>query len=363
MWIFDRFKKLGNTDTDMIASIKDALPAALSKRAQLVRVISDTAELKDVCLASRNAIINAENGETAISYALSAQLKVIDVLQSPEIAVSPFELMIEALDRAVSHARNEEERSDLQLKAAVMTNNMVFFMEAKLYYEKDVFKKEGEQLLIKACDMLAETATGLLASASGVGVKIIGETLYKGIRDGFFTRIAKLWGAKERTEKYQKEFTTFLTAAFDRLRRNHDVFGKSRILTELILRYKDRLSEGSVGDKRRDLKEFIPDNPVLKKCRIQSLVYLIVNGVVFMSQLFFLFNWWGGDAWLETIEDNAVFYPLFSIHFSILGIPFLLKLLLVILAVGYYGVYVAFLMARDKTIAGEYYRCIANLFN
>ena len=90
---------------------------------------------------------------------------------------------------------------------------------------------------------------------------------------------------------------------------------------------------------------------------------MVVNVVVFMSQIFFLFNWWGGDTWLESIESDAVFFPLFSIHFSIVGIPFLLKLLVVILSVLYYRVYVTFLANRNKAIAGEYYRCIANLFN
>jgi len=289
-----------------------------------------------------------QDGESALAYALKAQLQVLAVVQHPELSSSPFDLMLESLKVAVQKAENEKQKTDFQQKAAVMTNSMVFFMEAKLYYEGDKWKKEGQDILKEACGMLAESACDLALTAATGGIlgapsiaKKLGASLFKNILDnrgGFFNRISDWFNKAENLTAYQAEFYSFLESAFDKLTKYKNLFGSSSILRNLVLNHKDALKE-RVGDKSRELYKLDTGNPVLiDKTGGLRHAYLLV-GILFImltivfgtAYLFYLFNLWGGDKWVENLANNAMFDTIFAIHFGLLDHSLFVKIIIVLL--------------------------------
>jgi hypothetical protein len=170
-----------------------------------------------------------------------------------------------------------------------------------------------------------------------------------------------LFQGKKRIEKYTREFNTFLISAFDKLKRHNELFGKSIILRELVLRYQDRLSI-ITGDRSKDLVEISPKNPEHGKYNVFLALYMLLNIVMGVVLVFSLFNFLGGDTWLESISSDEFFYTMFSIHFILLEIPLLIKFVIIAAPVMCYMYYPSFLKKRTQVIAAEYYKALADLY-
>ena len=89
-------------------------------------------QLKDQLLAMRDA----ENNGAALTYAVEAQLQVLDVLNSPAMTSSCFELMIESLYKALQMTPDEQQKKDLQYRAAIMAQNMIFLWKQNYVMKK-----------------------------------------------------------------------------------------------------------------------------------------------------------------------------------------------------------------------------------
>jgi hypothetical protein len=108
-------------------------------------------------------------------------------------------------------------------------------------------------------------------------------------------------------------------------------------LRNLVLDHKDAL-KGRVKDKSRELQKLDPENPVLKLKDITGGirffycsvgVFFILMAVVFGgSYLFYLFNLFGGDKWVESLANSSAFDMAFSIHFGILEHPLFIKIII-----------------------------------
>jgi predicted nucleic acid-binding Zn-ribbon protein len=208
-------------------------------------------QLKDQLLAMRDA----ENSDAALTYAVEAQLQVLDVLNSPAMTSSCFELMIESLYKALQKTPDEQQQKELQYRAAIMAQNMIFFMEAKLRYEENKHSEQGKALLKKGCSLLAESASGIMTGGISGGVKIMSGKLFDNLmhEDGFFNMLFDFITKKERIEKNNKEFDDFIVNFFGKLDRYRSIFGKSILLSELVHRYKERLINRQ--------KVYEPDSP------------------------------------------------------------------------------------------------------
>jgi TM2 domain-containing membrane protein YozV len=205
--------------------------------------VSTIPQLKDHLLALRDA----KDTDSALTYAVEAQLQVLDVLNSPAMTSSCFDLMIESLHKALQRTQDEHQRTALQDRAAIMAKNMVFFMEAKLRYEENKHSEQGKVLLKKGCSLLAESAQEIMLGGVSGGistvVKITSGKLFDNLMqdDGFFSMLFDFIGKKERLKKNNEEFDTFLMNFIGKLDRYKAVFGKSILLSELVHQYKDRL--------------------------------------------------------------------------------------------------------------------------
>jgi hypothetical protein len=184
--------KFADTPEEAVDDVPNSQPVSTNP----IGNVTTVAELSDVLTDLKDK----QDSESALAYALKAQLQVLTVVQHPELSSSPFDLMLESLKNAVQRAENEKQKADFQQKAAVMTNSMVFFMEAKLYYEGDKWKKEGQDILKEACGMLAESACALaLTPVGGLGAAVIAKKLCASLlqnilsnRGGFITRVIEL---------------------------------------------------------------------------------------------------------------------------------------------------------------------------
>ncbi|MCL2845013.1 MAG: hypothetical protein FWE23_06135 [Chitinivibrionia bacterium] len=194
-------------------------------------------------------IQNSENADEVLTHSIEAQLQVIKVLNSPEMASSPFDTMIAQLNRAVKFAANEEQKEDIQTRASIMANNIVFFMEAKLKYEEDKNSQEGRELLKQGCVLLAESSVSMAIpplKATGVA-KMVAANMFKnavsGGSDSFLSKVIGWWGKKKDLEKSKAEFQRFVALSVDKINKYHNLFGESIILSELVERYKPILIE------------------------------------------------------------------------------------------------------------------------
>ena len=321
--------------------------------------LSQNAEQFDADLQSRNIstiqelsgflteVKENENSDTALAYALNAQLQVLNAINSPSLSCSVYDLMLDSLKKAVEKTKSPEEKEEYQRSAAIMTNSMVFFMEAKLHWEEDKWSKTGQELLKNACNLVAESSSALLKIKTGsvllssdLGIEMF-ENLMSNV-GGFFSKVIDWFGKSQRIEQYEDEFYKFLLNLSDKLHKYHSIYGNQALLGELILRYKDELIIRA-DDKSKKLKELDPDSPVLKPLpdfkENMMLKYTLIGASILLSlfTLFVVFNWIAGDGWLESFGESALFYPLFNFHFGFLNLHFLIKLLIIVFLIGLSG--------------------------
>lgn len=374
-----------NNFTDTPEEAVDDAPNSESELTNSLVNVSTIPELSDFLTDLKSK----QDSESALAYALKAQLQVLTVVQHPKLSSSPFDLMLESLKNAVQRAENEKQKSDFQQKAAVMTNSMVFFMKAKLYYEGDKWKKEGQDILKEACGMLAESACAIALAPTGVGAvasaeiaKKLGASLLQNIlsnKGGFITRIMDWFNKEEHIAAYQAEFYSFLESAFDKLIRYKNLFGSSSILRNLVLNYKEALKE-RVGDKSRELHKLDPRNPVLIDktggrrfgyCLV-GILFIILTVVFGLAYLFYLFNLWGGDKWVENLANSSIFDAVYAVHFGLLDHSSFIKFIIAVVGwlpafftgrgirpLGFNKI-IALKGERTVQIADEYYTVLAD---
>jgi BarA-like signal transduction histidine kinase len=323
---------------------------------------------------------NAQDSDSALAAALNAQLQVLSIINSPLLTLSAYDLILESLNSAVEKAENAQQKKEFQRNAAIMTNSIIFFLDARLYWENDKWNQEGLELLKKGCMLVSESTIALLQmlvkTGTGVGMLSdkLGMQMYTNLirnTGDFFAKLFDFLGKEKRINKYREEFYSFLLYVFDKFQRYRDVYGAQVLLTELILRYKDTLVP-LASDPRKALQRMCTENttllpPFKDNTQFKQKVLDIMGTVTAIFPILYLFNWWGGDKWLEYFANSGAFETLFTIHFSILELPFMIKLLI---ALSLISIPVGCLLSSSATLenvftkrADEYFIALANSFS
>jgi len=284
---------------------------------------------------------SSNSSDAAMAHALSAQIRVLSVVNSPSLSSSVFDLMLDSLKTAIEKARTPEEKQEYQRSAAIMTNSMVFFMEAKLHWESNKWDKEGKELLKQACNLVVDstnsilqlTMTKKLSAATAINI-------FSGLIEnagGIFSRFIAWVADQDNFYQKQIEFDSFVFNLVEKLGQYRHIYGKQVILAELITRYESMLLENTY-DKKEQLAELNPKNKALKPLPPFKNPYKgfqialgVLSAVLGLFAVFILYNWFGGDAWLEAFGQSLLFNPLFNFHFGFLEIHFLFKILIIIL--------------------------------
>jgi hypothetical protein len=276
----------------------DAFEPDISEKNNKTAELATIPQLKDHLMALRDA----GDSDAALTYAVEAQLQVLDVLNSPSLTSSTFDLMIESLHKALRRTTDEYQVTELQNKAAIMAKNMVFFMEAKLRYEENKHSEDGKMLLKKGCSMLAESASAIVSGGVSAGVKIMGGKLFDNLMDdnGFFSMLFDFIGKKERIQKNKEEFNSFLENFIGKLDRYRDIFGKSILLSELVYQYKDRLIENQEFDEPEEPCGFI------YRAAIWIKTLFLIGALSGLSYIPVAVGWFSQQDWLDNVPFLAI---------------------------------------------------------
>ena len=246
-----------------------------------LKKINDIPELRDYLIK-----VYQIEGETALGYALQAQLQVLEVIQCPVLYESPFDLLLHSLNKAIELSENDMQKKLIQEKSAIMINSMLFFLEAKIHYENKKWTDEGLNLLKQSCNMLADSLPSIIniilkiAQTSQINEKINEKNSKKGNEKNYekscersYEKIPinlqsiaidvnKIFNilTKDRTfinrivdyfsnNKYyelkqrEKEFNRLIVSVLNKLLLYKELFGKSIIIAELFNRYLNRIKD------------------------------------------------------------------------------------------------------------------------
>jgi hypothetical protein len=185
--------------------------------------------------------------DSAIAHALDAQLRVLQIVDSPTLSTGVFDLFIEAFNHAVELSESAAEKQTIRQKAAVMVHSIVFFMEAKLYYEDKKYTEEGLNLLKQGVNMLADSAPAIarLSATGGASLAVDAPSLLNNLtKDRNLLNQVVDWMQKTYTKKHElkmvkmrKDFGSFVDYVIKTLDKERALFGKSTLLSKLISRY------------------------------------------------------------------------------------------------------------------------------
>jgi len=157
--------------------------------------------------------------------------------------------MLQSLSDAMEEVDNNRELRSIQKRAALMTNNMIFFFEAYLSFKEDKHSKEGQALLGKACETLATTANGIFDEIRnnpinlGILPVVSGKQLLLNIiKEGWFNKILDFIFKAKRMEELWNSYYDFLISVVDKLKRYKHLFGRSLVLAEMINNKKEAIA-------------------------------------------------------------------------------------------------------------------------
>jgi hypothetical protein len=158
-------------------------------------------------------------------------------------------------------------------------------------------------LLKKGCSMLAESASAIISGGAFAGVKVMGGKLFDNLMgdNGFFSMLFDFIGKKERIQKNQDEFNTFLKNFIDKLDRYRNIFGKSILLSELVYQYKDRLIENQQIDEPEEPCGFI------YRAAIWIKTLFLIGVLCGLSYIPVIFNVFTREDWLDIVPFLGIF--------------------------------------------------------
>lgn len=211
----------------------------------------------------------------SVEAALKAQLQVVRYVQTPRLTDSTFDLLLENIKHALRYAETPRESERIREQAAVMVNNYIFFMDAKLQYEKESYRREEKKLLEQkwdllqeGCEMLAQSVAEVISMTRGATPAqraLLQEAIKKSLTkvltpqdnqaEGWFRRILNWWkreriveAQQEAWEERQGEFLQTLHALTLKLNKQRAMLGTSDIIAGLIRRYANDMTRHYCGE-------------------------------------------------------------------------------------------------------------------
>lgn len=202
-----------------------------------------------------NAVLSqmALEANKSVAYALKAQIQVVKYISSPELYGSAFDLFFKNLNNAINTA-TEDEEIHIKEQAGLMLNNLIFFMHAKIKWEVDVNRSEGEKLLLEASRNLSESIANLAimyydGAASTVvkaeAVQNLGKVFFAPDKSGdsWFEKAGRWLFKSSLTKEKNKEFYDSLDLLAQKLETNYNIIGKNNLIAGIYENYYNGLIE------------------------------------------------------------------------------------------------------------------------
>lgn len=264
----------------------------------------------------------------AVRQAISAQIQVIQFVQSPTLVDTTFDTLMYSLDKSIAIAKNEEEKSELREAFVLMIQNYVFFMDAKLQMTVNQNKEEGRKLFIDAGEMLSNSVKdiALLAVSGGTRAEIAATTVKNlfapenesGIRS-LLKRIIHFINEEQIIYEKTKEFYDTLGVIITNLGNHQELIGESDLLSGTIKRYLPEMEAFYIAD----IPEIAPMEQEIDKLGEKQMG---VCGILFSISLFWAivraFYYWVASRHVSAPDRWFLYQILWTI--AIVGIVYLL---------------------------------------
>lgn len=196
----------------------------------------------------------AQEANKSLSHALKAQIQVVKYISKPDLHGSTFDLFFKNLKKAIDYAEDEENVYELREQAALMLNNFVFFMKAKIEWEVAVNRKEGESLFLEASHGLAETVLTLASMYYGgtakvamkaTAVKHLSTLFFNPDKEGdnWFKKAGRWLFKSSRTAEKKADFFETLDRLADKLVDQCEIIGSNDLIAGIYENYREELIE------------------------------------------------------------------------------------------------------------------------
>ncbi len=214
-----------------------------------------------------------KNVSNALTYAIQSQLTVINSIYKANLLTSSVDLILENLRLSISKCTDDNEKQEIQNIYAATLSSLVFFSEAKIYYEEKKWAEDGKEVLKQGCEMLTSAINKIIEMyGTDSPFKLQSPaTTNKDFIENLFERIF-LADKTDQIRNMRKEFYTFVHSLVQRLEKYSDLFGKSLVLVGLIDRYMEFLISYECGQKAPFLikVEKVPNADIKKNNEIVS---------------------------------------------------------------------------------------------
>lgn len=208
---------------------------------------------------------DVSSSSKALHTTLTLQLKVVNQINASTLIDSSFDLIFADFKKALKLSTDEYERDIIREKVQLFIHSYIFFLDAKLCYMLKKDKENGEELLSKAANLLAENSADLILLASGRGAgkvivsKLAKEILTKAKNDpNLIKKVINWYNKEERQRNASNNFLKTLDLLFKKLDNHKKSLGKSDIIHGLFERWtKDIIDYRTSGVKISGLGFFI----------------------------------------------------------------------------------------------------------
>lgn len=250
----------------------------------------------------------------SLSAALTAQLQVVRYIQTPELIGSTFDILLQNTKKAIKCANSDMLREQIRERTALMINNYIFFMQAKLDAQYMILQEDNKksrenarQLISEAAEMLSDSIEGIAALAGTEGVsktpalkaeitKVVVNQIFTKQNEkkkSFFGRVVDWFCQEDRQierelehEEQLNDFYKVLEEVFEKLERRKNTIGRNDLIAELINRYKYPI----ISQWQRAIEH---NNDIFSdRCKTIGKYCAIAIGASLFLQLLILFVRW-----------------------------------------------------------------------
>jgi hypothetical protein len=295
----------------------------------------------------------AKDANEMLQLSLQMNLAVIDSIgNAPEMAISAYDKIETALEKALRYASDDETRDELQHRAATMVYSMIDFQYAKILKAQDANSVSSHERKKKATQKLAqELALLLVASAvAGPAGAVVGgsamvlaksptaRSVCKRLMKSIALDASKGGGlvgdwldgrfSEEQLEQRELNFQVCLVKLFHKIEMRQNLWGNQSLIGNMIFNYAEQASRLPETYKIRTIRKIAPGFPLEKhpprfqdEDTVPRVVSKVIGTVCLLAFALMLLNQLVGDSVVRGLATTSLFESVFRLHFWLLELP------------------------------------------
>ena len=260
-----------------LSSLKGVIDSALATANSALSSVSERVKGKEDSTSSMEEdIVYTESGEItiqtlqgmesfletnqamlspALQQTIQTQLQVLSFVQSPALTGMAVDNMLFCLDKSIKETTNEDEKNLVREQFCSMIQTFIFFMEARILQLERSTRKQGEQLLMQAGEMLSKNVSNIALQAIAPHAKAIKKIIVNNVFEDpamieSFTHNALSWlSDKKQITSKRKDFDRTLQDMFVSFDHYYPLIGNSILIHGMLTKYTDQLVDRYEEDR------------------------------------------------------------------------------------------------------------------